>query len=32
MKGLDGNQSAIGTQEMFDKSIFGYKRPYYLQN
>ena len=31
-KGLDGKQSAIGTQEMFDKSIFGYKRPYYLQN
>lgn len=32
MKGLDGKQSAIGTQEMFDDSIFGYKRPYYLQN
>lgn len=32
MKGLDGIQSAIGTQEMFDKSIFGYKRPYHLQN
>ena len=32
IKGLDGKQSAIGTQEMFDKSIFGYKRPYYLQN
>ena len=32
IKGLDGTQSAIGTQEMFDKSIFGYKRPYYLQN
>ena len=32
IKGLDGQQSAIGTQEMFDKSIFGYKRPYYLQN
>ncbi|TYK67186.1 LPS-assembly protein LptD [Colwellia echini] len=32
IKGFDGNQSAIGTQEMLDKSIFGYKRPYYLQN
>ena len=32
IKGLDGKQAAIGTQEMFDKSIFGYKRPYYLQN
>jgi LPS-assembly protein len=32
MKGLDGKQSAIGTQQMFDDSIFGYKRPYYLQN
>ncbi|ALO36024.1 LPS biosynthesis protein [Colwellia sp. MT41] len=32
IKGLDGKQSAIGTQEMFNKSIFGYKRPYYLQN
>lgn len=32
MKGLDGDQSAIGTQEMFDDSIFGYKRPYYLKN
>jgi len=32
MKGLDGKQSTIGTQEMFDDSIFGYKRPYYLQN
>lgn len=32
IKGLDGKQSAIGTQDMFNKSIFGYKRPYYLQN
>ena len=32
IKGLDGKQTAIGTQEMFNKSIFGYKRPYYLQN
>jgi LPS-assembly protein len=32
IKGLDGTQGPIGTQEMFDSSIFGYKRPYYLQN
>ncbi len=32
IKGLDGNQSAIGTEEMFSKSIFGYKQPFYLQN
>jgi len=32
IKGLDGQQSAIGTQEMFNDSIFGYKRPYYLNN
>ncbi len=32
IKGLNGEQGAIGTQEMFDSSIFGYKRPYYLQN
>ena len=32
IKGLNGKQGAIGTQEMFDSSIFGYKRPYYLQN
>jgi LPS-assembly protein len=32
IKGLDGEQSAIGTQEMFNDSIFGYKRPYYLNN
>jgi len=32
IKGLDGKQSAIGTQEMFNDSIFGYKRPYYLNN
>jgi LPS-assembly protein len=31
-KGLDGKQSTIGTQEMFNDSIFGYKRPYYLNN
>ncbi len=32
IKGLNGTKSAIGTQEMFNSSIFGYKRPYYLQN
>lgn len=32
IKGLDGSQSAIGTEEMFSKSIFGYKQPFYLQN
>jgi LPS-assembly protein len=32
IKGLDGNQSAIGTQEMFKNSMFGYKQPFYLQN
>ncbi|MCW8832350.1 MAG: LPS assembly protein LptD [Colwellia sp.] len=31
-KGLNGKQDAIGTQKMFNTSIFGYKRPYYLQN
>ncbi len=32
IKGLNGEQGTIGTQEMFNSSIFGYKRPYYLQN
>jgi len=32
IKGLNGKQGSIGTQEMFDASIFGYKQPYYLQN
>lgn len=32
IKGLNGEQGPIGTQKMFDSSIFGYKRPYYLQN
>lgn len=31
-KGLNGKQGPIGTQDMFNSSIFGYKRPYYLQN
>ena len=32
VKGLNGKQGAIGTQKMFESSIFGYKSPYYLQN
>jgi len=32
IKGLNGKQGTIGTQSMFNSSIFGYKRPYYLQN
>jgi LPS-assembly protein len=32
IKGLNGEPGSIGTQEMFDSSIFGYKSPYYLQN
>lgn len=32
IKGLNGNQDTVGTQDMFNSSIFGYKRPYYLQN
>ncbi len=32
VKGLNGQQATIGTQEMFNDSIFGYKRPYYLNN
>ena len=30
IKGLNGKQGSIGTQDMFDSSIFGYKRPNYL--
>ena len=32
IKGLNGKQDTIGTRDMFNSSIFGYKRPYYLQN
>jgi len=32
IKGLNGKQGPIGTQDMFDSSIFGYKRPNYLKN
>jgi len=31
-KGLGGGQKPINTSEMFNSSIFGYKRPYYLNN
>jgi len=31
-KGLSGNQQSIDTSEMFNDSIFGYKRPYFLNN
>ena len=32
LKGLTGQQSSISTQDMFNSSIFGYKRPYFLNN
>ena len=32
IKGLSGTQTSIGTEEMFNSSIFGYKRPYFLNN
>lgn len=32
IKGLGGRQSNIGIQEMFNQGIFGYKRPYFLNN
>lgn len=32
IKGLGGQQSSIGVQNMFNESIFGYKRPYVLNN
>ena len=32
IKGLTGQQSSISTQDMFNSSIFGYKRPYFLNN
>jgi len=31
IKGLSGS-SGLGTQDMFNSSIFGYKRPYFLNN
>ncbi len=32
IKGLGGQQSAVGIEDMFNSSIFGYKRPYFLNN
>ncbi len=32
IKGLSGQKSSLSTQEMFNSSIFGYKRPYFLNN
>lgn len=32
IKGLGGNRQPIDTTEMFNNSIFGYKRPYFLNN
>jgi LPS-assembly protein len=32
IKGLGGQQSSIGIEDMFNSSIFGYKRPYFLNN
>ncbi len=32
IKGLNGQQSNIGTEDMFNSSIFGFKRPYFLNN
>lgn len=32
IKGLNGQQSSVGTDDMFNSSIFGYKRPYFLNN
>jgi LPS-assembly protein len=32
IKGLSGKQSSVSTEDMFNSSIFGYKRPYFLNN
>jgi LPS-assembly protein len=32
IKGLGGGKTSINTDEMFNASIFGYKRPYFLNN
>ena len=32
IKGLGSQKSSVGTQDMFNSSIFGYKRPYFLNN
>mgnify|MGYP001098799543 FL=1 len=31
-KGFGGQGSTVGRQDMFNSSIFGYKRPYFLNN
>ncbi|WDD99571.1 LPS-assembly protein LptD [Thalassomonas actiniarum] len=31
-KGFGGQDSTVGRQDMFNSSIFGYKRPYFLNN
>jgi len=32
IKGLGGSKKSINTNDMFNSSIFGYKRPYFLNN
>jgi len=32
IKGFGSQKTAVGTQDMFNSSIFGYKRPYFLNN
>ncbi|PCI62391.1 MAG: LPS biosynthesis protein [Gammaproteobacteria bacterium] len=32
IKGLGGQQSSVGIEDMFNSSIFGYKKPYFLNN
>ncbi|REL36807.1 LPS assembly protein LptD [Thalassotalea euphylliae] len=32
IKGFGGQTTTVGTQDMFNSSIFGYKRPYFLNN
>ena len=32
IKGLNGQQTNVGTEDMFNSSIFGFKRPYFLNN
>lgn len=31
-KGLGSQKTSVGTQDMFNSSIFGYKKPYFLNN
>lgn len=32
IKGFGSHKASVGTQDMFNSSIFGYKRPYFLNN